>query len=49
MPTRAGLLLAAGAEAAEPLKIGVSAGPCGEILEFSAEIAAKEGLEAKVV
>jgi len=46
----AGLLPAVGgAQAAEPLKIGVSAGPYGEILEFTARIAAKEGLEAKVI
>lgn len=47
------VLVAAGlfsftAEAA-PLKLGVSAGPYGEILEYTAKIAAKEGLEAKVI
>ncbi|WP_448191030.1 MetQ/NlpA family ABC transporter substrate-binding protein [Azospirillum sp. sgz301742] len=41
-------LLSATAEAA-PLKIGVSAGPYGEILDFTAKIAVKEGLEAKVI
>lgn len=35
--------------AAEPLKVGVSAGPYGEILEYAGKIAAKEGLEVKVV
>lgn len=44
----AGLFAAASAGAAA-LKIGVSAGPYGEILEFTAKIAAKEGLEAKIV
>ncbi len=34
---------------AAPLKIGVSAGPYGEIMEFTATIAAKEGLEVKVI
>lgn len=34
---------------AAPLKLGVSAGPYGEILDFTARIAAKEGLEAKVI
>lgn len=37
------------AAAVEPLKIGVSAGPYGEILEYAAAIAAKEGLEVKVI
>ncbi len=41
-------LLSAAAQAA-PLKLGVSAGPYGEILDFTAKIAAKEGLEAKVI
>ncbi|HYG87872.1 MAG TPA: MetQ/NlpA family ABC transporter substrate-binding protein [Azospirillum sp.] len=41
-------LLSSAAQAA-PLKIGVSAGPYGEILDFTAKIAAKEGLEAKVI
>jgi len=45
----AGLLTAASAAWAGPLKLGVSAGPYGEILEFTAKIAAKEGLEAKVI
>lgn len=48
-----GLLATPGAHTASaqaaPLKIGVSAGPYGEILEFTAKIAAKEGLEASVV
>lgn len=35
--------------AAEPLKVGVSAGPYGEILEYAAEIAAREGLSVKVI
>lgn len=34
---------------AAALKIGVSAGPYGEILDAAAKIAAKEGLEAKVI
>lgn len=34
---------------AAPLKLGVSAGPYGEILDFTAKLAAKEGLEAKVI
>ncbi|WP_448207216.1 MetQ/NlpA family ABC transporter substrate-binding protein [Azospirillum sp. sgz302134] len=38
----------AGAEAGA-LKLGVSAGPYGEILEYTAKLAAKEGLEAKVI
>lgn len=46
----AGLLAAVPSLAAEaPLKIGVSAGPYGEILEHAAKIAQKEGLEAKIV
>lgn len=44
----AGLLSVTTAVAA-PLKLGVSAGPYGEILDFTAKIAAKEGLEAKVI
>lgn len=44
----ASLLLGAAAEAA-PLKVGVSSGPYGEILEFAGKIAAREGLEIKVV
>lgn len=32
-----------------PLKIGVSAGPYGEIVEKTAELAKKEGIEAEVV
>ncbi len=34
---------------AAPLKLGVSAGPYGEILDFTATLAAKEGIEAKVI
>lgn len=45
----AGLLTAATAAFAAPLKIGVSAGPYGEILDFTAKLAAKEGIEAKVI
>jgi len=40
---------AAAVEAVEPLKIGVSAGPYGEILNFAAGIAAKEGLEVRII
>jgi D-methionine transport system substrate-binding protein len=37
--------------AAEPqvLRVGVSAGPYAEILHFSAELAAKQGLNIKVI
>ncbi len=45
----AGFMIAASAEGAEPLKVGVSAGPYGEILSFAAALAAKEGLEVKIV
>ncbi|MEI7607065.1 MAG: MetQ/NlpA family ABC transporter substrate-binding protein [Rhodospirillaceae bacterium] len=45
----AGLLAVTAAQAAEPLKVGVSAGPYGEILTFAAGLAAKEGLEIKIV
>ncbi len=45
----AGLFSFAVSAGAAPLKIGVSAGPYGEILEFTAKIAAKEGLDAKVI
>ena len=45
----AGFLAVAAAEAAEPLKVGVSAGPYGEILTFAAGLAAKEGIEIKIV
>lgn len=44
-----GLFSAATAALATPLKLGVSAGPYGEILEFTAKLAAKEGIEAKVI
>ncbi|MBP2297392.1 MetQ/NlpA family ABC transporter substrate-binding protein [Azospirillum picis] len=44
----AGLFSAASAVAA-PLKLGVSAGPYGEILEYTAKLAAKEGIEAEVI
>jgi len=36
-------------QAAEPLRVGVSAGPYGEILEFAGRLAAKEGLGVKVI
>ncbi|MBP2228547.1 D-methionine transport system substrate-binding protein [Azospirillum agricola] len=45
----AGLLTAAATALAAPLKVGVSAGPYGEILDFTAKIAAKEGIEAQVI
>ena len=45
----AGLLTAATSAFAAPLKLGVSAGPYGEILEFTAKLAAKEGIEAQVI
>lgn len=45
----AGFVFATTAHGAEPLKIGVSAGPYGEILDFAAKIAAKEGLEIRLV
>jgi len=32
-----------------PLKIGVSAGPYGDILRFTADLAAKEGLKAEII
>ena len=41
--------LIASSAVAAPLKLGVSAGPYGEILDFTAKLAAKEGLEAKVI
>lgn len=45
----AGLLSVATAAFAAPLKLGVSAGPYGEILDFTAKLAAKEGIEATVI
>jgi D-methionine transport system substrate-binding protein len=45
----AGFLFATSARSAEPLRIGVSAGPYGEILTFAAGLAAKEGLEIKII
>ncbi|CAK0766349.1 L-methionine/D-methionine ABC transporter membrane anchored binding protein [Azospirillaceae bacterium] len=48
-PLLAGFFIASPAHSAEPLKIGVSAGPYGEILTFAAGIAAKEGLAIKIV
>ncbi|CAO3427110.1 MetQ/NlpA family ABC transporter substrate-binding protein [Azospirillum doebereinerae] len=45
----AGLLSATTAAFADPLKLGVSAGPYGEILEFTSKLAAKEGIESKVI
>ncbi|KAA0676301.1 MetQ/NlpA family ABC transporter substrate-binding protein [Roseomonas genomospecies 6] len=46
--TAALLTVSSGAGAAS-LKLGVSAGPYGEILEYTAKIAAKEGLKAEVI
>lgn len=43
------LLVATHADAGAPLKVGVSAGPYGEILQYAAGIASKEGIEVKVV
>ena len=43
------MVWAAVAGAVEPLRVGVSAGPYGEILEYAGNIAAEEGLEVKVV
>lgn len=43
------LVWTASAASAAPLQIGVSAGPYGEILEYAGTIAAREGLEVKVV
>lgn len=37
------------AVAQAPLKIGVSAGPYGDILRYTADLAAKEGLKAEIV
>ncbi|CAO3440022.1 MetQ/NlpA family ABC transporter substrate-binding protein [Azospirillum endophyticum] len=45
----AGLFVSAASALAAPLKLGVSAGPYGEILEFTAKLAAKEGIEAQVI
>lgn len=45
----AALVFTGTAAHAAPLKVGVSAGPYGEILDFAGKIAAKEGLEVKVV
>lgn len=42
-------LLAVPAAQAAELKAGVSAGPYGDILKFAADIAAKEGIEVKVI
>ena len=36
-------------QAADPLRVGVSAGPYGEILEFAGKLAAKEGFGVKVI
>lgn len=44
-----GLLAALPGHAQSPLKIGVSAGPYGDILRFAAEISAKEGLKADII
>lgn len=43
------VIAAESAQAASPLKVGVSSGPYGEILQYAADIAAKEGIEVKVV
>jgi D-methionine transport system substrate-binding protein len=45
----AGVLSVATAQAGQPLKVGVSAGPYGDILRFASDLAAKEGIEVKVV
>lgn len=42
-------VIALPAAAQAPLKIGVSAGPYGDILRFTADLAAKEGLKAEVI
>jgi D-methionine transport system substrate-binding protein len=42
-------LFAAGTAGAAELKVGVSAGPYGDVLKFAGELAAKEGIEVKVV
>lgn len=44
-----GLLAALPGHAQSPLKIGVSAGPYGDILRHAADIAAKEGLKAEII
>ena len=46
-----GLLISAGclARADTNLKVGVSAGPYADILRYAADLAAKEGLKAKIV
>jgi D-methionine transport system substrate-binding protein len=41
--------LPAAAQNQAPLKIGVSAGPYGDILRFTADLAAKEGIKAEIV
>ncbi|WP_101341211.1 MetQ/NlpA family ABC transporter substrate-binding protein (plasmid) [Cereibacter azotoformans] len=41
--------LALPAWAADPLKIGVSAGPYGDILRHTAELAAAQGIEAEII
>ena len=45
----AALLTVSTGVGAASLKLGVSAGPYGEILEYTAKIAAKEGLKAEVI
>lgn len=42
-------LSAAPSFADAPLRIGVSAGPYGDILRFTADLAAKEGLKAEII
>lgn len=44
-----GMLLAMPVLAAEPLKVGVSAGPYGEILQYASDIAKKQGLDVKII
>lgn len=45
----AALALPAAVQAQSPLKIGVSAGPYGDILRYTADLAAKEGLKAEII
>jgi D-methionine transport system substrate-binding protein len=37
------------AEAGTPLKVGVSAGPYGDILRFAADLAKKDGIDAQII
>ncbi|TWT10606.1 MetQ/NlpA family ABC transporter substrate-binding protein [Reyranella sp. CPCC 100927] len=43
------LSLAAGAWAAEPLKLGASAGPMGQLLGYVAKLAKEKGIDVKVI